>query len=75
MYLTKRLVNGIIYQFEIATFFCFFSLVAYSFNEKEKKPRKFSVCVAFAIIQKDIFALSLFRLFACLGVYQMPTSC
>ena len=24
-----------------ATFFCFFSLVAYSFKEKEKKPRKF----------------------------------
>jgi len=37
-------------------------LVAYSFKEKEKKPRKFSVCVAFAIIQKDIFIILLIRL-------------
>ena len=28
-------------KFYIATFFCFFSLVACSFKEKEKKPRKF----------------------------------
>lgn len=49
----------------IATFFCFFALVAYLFKDKEKMPRKFSVCVAFAIIQKDIFALSLFCLFVC----------
>ena len=27
----------------IATFFCFFSLVACSFKEKEKKPRNFEV--------------------------------
>ena len=52
----------------VATFFCFFSLVAYSFKEKEKKPRKFLICVAFASIQKDIFALSLFCLFVCWGV-------
>ena len=45
-----------------AIFFCFFSLVAYSFKKKEKKPRKFSVCVAFTIIQKDISALLLFYL-------------
>ena len=30
----------------LATFFCFFALVAYLFKDKEKKPRKFSVCVA-----------------------------
>lgn len=55
-------------------FFCFFSLVTYSFKEKDellrallekKKPHKFSICVAFAIIQKDVFALSLFYLFVC----------
>ena len=28
-------------KFYIATFFCFFSLVACSFKDKEKKPRKF----------------------------------
>ena len=39
----------------LATFFCFFSLVAYSFKDKEKKPRKPKICVAFAIIQQDIF--------------------
>ncbi|KXO16959.1 hypothetical protein HMPREF3202_01306 [Prevotella bivia] len=44
---------------------CLFALVAYSFKEKEKKPRKFSICVAFTIIQKDVFALSLFYLFVC----------
>ena len=41
-------------MFNIWTFFCFFSLVAYSFKEKKKNPRKFSICVGFAIIQKDI---------------------
>ena len=49
----------------VATFFCFFALVACSFKDKEKKPRKFSVCVAFANIQKDISTLSLFCLFVC----------
>ena len=33
----------------IATFFCFFALVACLFKDKEKKPRKFSVCVALGI--------------------------
>ena len=37
-----------------ATFFCFFSLVACSFKEKEKKPRKFSVCVALGLIQDAV---------------------
>ena len=32
-----------------ATFFCFFALVACLFKDKEKKPRKFSVCVALGI--------------------------
>ena len=58
-----------------ATFFCFFALVACSFKEKEKKPRKPKICVALAIIQKDIFALSLFCLFVCWDVCQKPTSC
>ena len=34
-----------------ATFFCFFALVACLFKGKEKKPRKFSVCVALCIIR------------------------
>ena len=71
VHLKKYLENSIHLKI-LATFFCFFSLVAYSLKDKEKKPRKPKICVAFAIIQKDIFALSLFRLFACLGVYQMP---
>ena len=56
-----------------ATFFCFFSLVACSFKEKEKKPRKFSVCVALGLIQDAVSTPSLFCLFACWGVYQMPS--
>ena len=44
----------------LATFFCFFSLVAYSFKEKEKKPRKFSVCVAFGIF---------WMLYLCYSIY------
>lgn len=64
VHLKKCLENSIHIKI-FATFFCFFSLVACSFKEKEKKPRKFSICVAFAIIQKDIFALSLFYLFVC----------
>ena len=36
MYLSKRLVNGIINQFEIATFFCFFSF-GRLFASKTKK--------------------------------------
>ena len=38
-------------MFSLATFFCFFSLVACLFKEKEKKPRKFSVCVALGFIK------------------------
>ena len=37
----QKLYQFIIYKCNFATFFCFFSLVAYSFKEKEKKPRKF----------------------------------
>lgn len=33
-------------KFYIATFFCFFALVACLFKDKEKKPRKFPFCVA-----------------------------
>ena len=43
-----------------ATFFCFFSLVAYLFKEKEKKPRKFSVCVALGIF---------WMLYLCYSIY------
>ena len=64
VHLKKCLKNSIHLKI-LATFFCFFSLVAYSFKEKEKKPHKFSICVAFTIIQKDVFALSLFYLFVC----------
>ena len=48
-----------------ATFFCFFALVACSFKDKEKKPRKFSVCVALGFIKDAVSTLSLFCLFAC----------
>ena len=64
VHLKKCLENSIHLKI-LATFFCFFTLVACSFKDKEKKSRKFSVCVAFAIIQKDVFALSLFCLFVC----------
>ena len=40
VHLKKCLENSIHLKI-LATFFCFFSLVAYSFKEKEKKPRKF----------------------------------
>jgi len=33
----------------IETFFCFFSLVACSFKEKEKKPRNFEVAQFFVL--------------------------
>ena len=33
----------------IETFFCFFSLVAFSFKEKEKKPRNFEVAQLFVL--------------------------
>ena len=33
----------------IETFFCFFSLVACSFKEKEKKPRNFEVAQLFVL--------------------------
>ena len=56
----------------LATFFCFFSLVACSFKEKEKKPRKFSICVALSFIKGTISTLSLFCLFVCWGVCQKP---
>ena len=46
----------------IATFFCFFALVACLFKDKEKKPRKFSVCVAL-----DIFWMPF--LYLCYSVY------
>ena len=52
-------------NFISATFFCFFSLVAYSFKEKEKKPRKFSVCVALGFIKDAVSTLLLF----CLSFY------
>ena len=39
VHLKKCLENSIHLKI-LATFFCFFSLVAYSFKEKEKKPRK-----------------------------------
>jgi len=48
-----------------ATFFCFFALVACSLKDKEKKPRKFSVCVALGLIQGAVSTLSLFCLFVC----------
>ena len=48
-----------------ATFFCFFALVACLFKGKEKKPRKFSVCVALGLIQGAVSTLSLFCLFVC----------
>ena len=56
-----------------ATFFCFFSLVACSFKDKEKKPRNFSVCVALVLIQDAISTLSLFYLFFYWGACQMPS--
>jgi len=45
------------------------------FKGKEKKPRKFSVCVALCLIQGAIFTLSLFCLFVCWDVCQKSTSC
>ena len=56
-----------------ATFFCFFTLVACSFKDKEKKPRNFSVCVALVLIQDAISILSLFYLFFYWGACQMPS--
>ena len=44
----------------IATFFCFFALVACLFKDKEKKPRKFSVCVALGIF---------WMLYLCYSIY------
>ena len=46
----------------IATFFCFFALVACLFKDKEKKPRKFSVCVALGIFWMPF-------LYLCYSVY------
>ena len=51
----------------LATFFCFFSLVACSFKEKEKKPRKFSVCVALGFI-KAVFLHTRYSVFSSVGV-------
>ena len=42
VHLKKCLENSIHLKI-LATFFCFFALVAYSFKEKEKKPRKFQL--------------------------------
>ena len=49
-------------KFYIATFFCFFALVACLFKDKEKKPRKFSVCVALGIFWMPF-------LYLCYSVY------
>ena len=63
VHLKKCLENSIHLKI-LATFFCFFSLVAYSFKEKEKKPRKPKICVALGFIQNTISAL----LLSCLSV-------
>ena len=44
MYLSKRLVNGIINQFEIATFFCFFSF-GRLLTSKTKKRSPEVICL------------------------------
>ena len=49
-------------KFYIATFFCFFALVACLFKDKEKKPRKLSVCVALGIFWMPF-------LYLCYSVY------
>ena len=72
VHLKKCLENSIHLKI-LVTFFCFFALVAYSFKDKEKKPRKFSVCVALGLIQDAVSTPSLFCLFACWGVCQMPS--
>ena len=41
-------------------------------SKKEKKPRKFSVCVAFGLTQDAVSTLSLFCLFACWGACKHP---
>lgn len=63
-------------KFYIATFFCFFSLVACSFKEKEKKPRKFSVCVALGFIKAVFytFVIMSIRLLGCLSKAQFISS-
>ena len=51
----------------LATFFCFFSLVAYSFKEKEKKPRKFQF-VWLLFLFKMLFLHFCYSVYSLVGV-------
>lgn len=70
VHLKKCLENSIHLKI-LATFFCFFALVACSFKDKEKKPRKFRFAWLF-FIKNAIPALSLFCLSVYWGVCQTP---
>ena len=60
-----------------ATFFCFFSLVACLFKEKEKKPRKPKICVALSFYSRCYFytfVILSIRLSGCLSNAQFISS-
>ena len=51
-----------------ATFFCFFSLVAYSFKDKEKKPRKFRFAWLLLLFRR-IFLHFHYSVYSFVGVF------
>ena len=51
-----------------ATFFCFFSLVAYSFKNKEKKPRKFRFAWLLLLFRR-IFLHFHYSVYSFVGVF------
>ena len=66
VHLKKCLKNSIHLKI-LATFFCFFSLVAYSFKEKEKKPRKFRFAWLLVLF-KTLFLHLRYSVYSLVGV-------
>ena len=67
VHLKKCLENSIHLKI-LATFLCFFALVAYSFKEKEKKPRKFWLAWLLLLFSR-IFLHFRYSVYSCVRVF------